>query len=210
MTVASRRSGAVAVAVAAWLLGLAAALALLGVGGYRSGFLWCSLVIGAGGAALLLRLLPSDTVFRGAWALTVLVLGAVMSAKLVDLGPPSRGRLQADLDHLRLPFFTETSHRMSGHSWCRPHCPVVSRTYRAPDVGATGTLGSVAVALEQRRLLTNSVRAVRRVRDNTLHSRTKRVDVTVTTRRIEPVVAPSGSVVRAGVAIVTIELRARR
>ena len=167
-------------------------------------------MLGVAAAALLLMVAPRDTVYRGAWALAVLILGAVLSAKLVDAAPMSRGRLAADLQRMRLPFFTMTGERQSGHSWCRPYCARVVRTYRAPDAGPTATLASVAVALEQRRLLTNSHRAVERVKDGVLRSQVRHVDITVAVRRVPPVTAPSGAVVSAGAQIVTIELRARR
>src|SRR5205823_261329 len=87
------------------------------------------------------------SLFRGrdtntaVWCVAVAIIGITVAAKLVDLAPESTARLDQRLDHLNLPFFTRIAEQRSGHGWCRPACPAVARTYRAPDTGSTAVFG---------------------------------------------------------------------
>ena len=132
---------------------MATALHLLGVAGYRGGFLWAALLLGAGGGTLCALLLPRRVSYRFVWAGAAAIVGVTIAGALLDAAPPSRGRLHETLDDLDLRFFTLTAQHESGHSWCQPTCPVVQRSYEAP-VGASGpALLTVAAALVRAGLL---------------------------------------------------------
>jgi hypothetical protein len=126
-------------------------LHLLGVGGYRAGFLWTALPLAAGGAALTLLVLR-DVEQRLTWAGVVLLVGLTVAARLVDVAPPSAGTLAARMDGLDLPFFKELDERRTGHSWCSPHCPRVVRTYDAPDTAPFAAVHEVVLALAQKQI----------------------------------------------------------
>lgn len=125
---------------------VAGALHLGGVAGYRAGLLIC--------AAFLVLLGPLSlwaVLRRGAnastWGVVAGVVGLVVTALLGAHAPFSGGALTTQMDHLQLPFFRMTRQTQAGHSWCRPHCPSVTRTYDVPDVGEQSTMVTVGLAL---------------------------------------------------------------
>ena len=122
------RIGAGVVAFAA----VTGALHMLGVGGYRGGFAWTAVVLGGGGGLATGILLRHSSGM--VWGLAVAVAGAAMGGLLAEAAPVSTGRLADQMDDLQLPFFEAMEERRSGHSWCRPTCPVVERLYDPPDV----------------------------------------------------------------------------
>ena len=71
----------------------------------------------------------------------------MVSGLLVDRAPLSTGNLAHRLDGLRLPNERLVGARRTGHSWCRPHCPVAERTYRAPLTTLSGPIVDVGFAL---------------------------------------------------------------
>jgi hypothetical protein len=99
-----------------------------------------------GSAGLAYALLPHRPLL---WALAASILGLAITARLVAVAPPSHGQLADRLDGLSLPFFEQISERKSGHSWCRPHCPHVTRVYDAPDTAPFAALHSVSLALSR-------------------------------------------------------------
>jgi hypothetical protein len=131
----------------AYLAGAAIVLHLGGVAGYRLGFLWAALVLAGGGALLLL--VGTDARFPGRWLwlATVVLLGVTASGWLVDHAPMSKARLAAEIDRIDLPFVRVLGERRRGHSWCRPTCPVVERTLRAPNTTTFKTILDVAALM---------------------------------------------------------------
>jgi hypothetical protein len=127
--------------------GATAALHLLGVGGYRAGFLWLFLALPAAATAIAFLLLEAAP-NRGLWAAVVAILALTVAAKLVDLAPDSAGRLEERLDGLELPLFTRASDTASGHGWCRPHCPTVTRRYRTPSSAPRANELTILLALQ--------------------------------------------------------------
>jgi hypothetical protein len=162
---------------------MTAALHWLGVGGYRGGFFWLSLLLAAGSAGvtvLALRGRPHAVT----WALAVGLLGLTAAARLVDLAPPSAGRLAERMDGLELPFFKLLDEDRSGHSWCRPHCPRGLRTYDAPDTAPFAAVHAVNLALAQEKIVVVPPPRAERIRvrhgDITIEVRALRKDGDVT------------------------------
>lgn len=149
---ARRRSAAAsALAIGAEAV-LILALGVLGVAGYRGGFALATAIVGVTGAALALWIVPAGAPLRPAWAVSAVVAAAVISGLLVDMAPPSRGRLADQLDRLELTNLRVLGQASSGHSWCRPTCPVVERRYLASVGDRRGPLLDLAFALERRHL----------------------------------------------------------
>jgi hypothetical protein len=173
-------------------------LGYLGVGGYRAGFLWLALALPA--AATLLTWLALRAVDTNGvlWCLAVAVVAVTVAAKLVDLAPESTARLDQRLDRLALAFYRPVAEHRSGHGWCRPSCPRVERTYRAPDTAPTGALLLLIVTLSQQGLVPDvrKVASLRPRHDVTIPSHRH-----VVTARVEP---------RAGYLEVTVRLQATR
>jgi hypothetical protein len=134
--------------------GLALALYAGGIAGWRGGPLWVGLPLVLGAAALARHLLGIvDN--RWAWALVVAVAGLILTGLLVEHAPYSTGRLAGDMDRLRLPFFAEVAEERAGHSWCRPSCPAVTRTYRSADTSAAAAMLTVGAALLERGVISD-------------------------------------------------------
>jgi hypothetical protein len=165
---------------------------LVGLGGWRSG----ALVVGAplvlGGGALAFIALR-EVEGRIVWAAAVAVVGLSLTGLVGQRSPYSTGRLAQELDALDLPFFTVVSQVESGHGWCRPTCPAVTRVYRGPDTSAQAVMVTLGSALIARGLIrdttalrdiaaTDSVRVV--TRDYSLRAGIERADATLRSRRI--------------------------
>jgi hypothetical protein len=127
---------------------VAGALDQLGVAGYRHGALLCTLAlpIAMGALAWLLT--------RQAWTTAVIVVVALaLSGTLATRAPWSTGRLEAALDGLHdLDGFHERSTVSEGHSWCRPGCPRVTRTWDVADTPAVDAVRLMAIALSEAEL----------------------------------------------------------
>jgi hypothetical protein len=129
-----------------------AVLHLLGVGGYRLGWLWCAAVLVIGLGALMWHTQGSSGQ-RGIWLAVVLVVGATATGWLVDHAPLSRTRVAELGRKVRVDFSDAVSERISGHSWCRPHCPRVVRTVRAPRTDPRATMANIAAQMRLAGLL---------------------------------------------------------
>ena len=184
--------------IAAYLVVATIALGYLGVGGYRAGFVWLALALPAAATLMAWRLLRSMDTNRVVWCVAVALIALTAAAKLVDLAPESTARLDQRLDRLALPFYRRTAERRAGHGWCRPSCPLVERTYRAPDTSPTGALLLLIVTLGQQGLVPDvrATAAMRPPRQITIPSHRHVVFVTA-----EP---------RPGYLRVTVRLRATR
>jgi hypothetical protein len=189
---------------------LGAALWFLGCGGYRGGFFLCAGLLGAVGVAGTLAALPSGTPSRGVITAVFALLALIVAGRLIVAAPLSRGHLAKDMSHLRLPFFEQLSERRSGHSTCRPHCPVVTRRYRGPDTGNAATFSVLAAALQRDGYVT-------RIRDVTGaavgdHVRVvaRRVTITATVAHDPAQLSPTGEVLKRGVSRITVTFAARR
>lgn len=126
------------------LVGGGVVLDLLGVAGYRNGFLLTALLLGvAGGAAVWLAL--AGVPQRATWLVAYLLLAVVVAGVLVDRAPLSTGRLRAAADDIELPFHRVVGTESSGNSRCRP-CPAVTRRYDGPDLNVEPALIEVAAA----------------------------------------------------------------
>jgi hypothetical protein len=178
---------------------LVVALDRLGAAGYRFG--------PAGVAVLLIGGVCAATYLAGprsgrlAWSAAAAVLGAAATGLLVQRAPLSAGMLRSRMDKVEIPFATKLGERESGHSWCRPTCPVVSRAYRLPstaDGPAMIAVGS-ALAREGFELRPDVVAELQRTR----FVRLRRSDLTVEARlrpRSDATAAP----------VVDLEYRSRR
>jgi hypothetical protein len=177
------------------------------VGGYRAGWVIVVAVLALPGSALtwwLLGLGP-PVQGRGTYALTVAILGVVIAALIVGRAPLSKGRLSAELDRLPLSYFTRTGQHESGHSWCRPSCPVVVRTYKGPDLSAPQIAGSVVNAMAARRLVTDP-RRLQRDETGAYAISGERVRVRIESRRRPPRTNDKGEVIAAGSTVVTVRV----
>lgn len=143
-----------ALASLVWLLLGAGVLHLLGVAGFRGGFVVAATVLGGGAAAIAVAMLRRTDTPLAAWALTAAVLGAVLAGGLVEVAPPSHGVLAARLDALDLPGHQLVEERRSGSGWCRPRCPTVTRVYAGAAVRPRAAVLEVTVALLRNGYLT--------------------------------------------------------
>ena len=131
-----------------WLIASTAGVHVLGVAGYRGGFFWALLIVAGGGGLATAWATRRRDDRRWAWVAAAAVVGAACAGWLFDHAPPSTGRLVAILDDLKLDGVRALSTHREGHSWCRPTCPSVTRTYQ-PTVGRRGALVLVGVALQR-------------------------------------------------------------
>ncbi|HEX2850337.1 MAG TPA: hypothetical protein VHN98_07280 [Acidimicrobiales bacterium] len=168
------------------LLLVAVALGALGVAGYRGGPAIAAAALATTGAtaAVVARRRRGDG-HRLAWAVAFAVAGVVLAGALVDRAPASKARLAQRMDRLVLPFFVQTAEVRTGHSWCRPSCPAVTRTYRSPDTADRATLLVVATALYHEGAITD-VRTLQQIGNQPgfqIRDRHLSVTVTVDSRR---------------------------
>lgn len=127
----------------AWLAVASLVTGVLGIAGYRAGWVWVMLVLVVGTAAVSWTAVNRVTAHRG-WVISFVLFGLILSARQIDTAPLSKGRLAASLDKFKLDFYKLESERTSGHSWCRPTCPSVTRVYRAPNTGPVFAKQTVA------------------------------------------------------------------
>jgi len=120
---------------------------VLGIGGYRNGRILIGLVVGVGAATVFWLSAPRDTFDRRIWAVSVALVSFTLGTIVGGAAPASRGALSAELDTIPLAFFTTLGEEASGHSWCRPRCPVVERRYRGPRTNPEAGLATVVGAL---------------------------------------------------------------
>ena len=126
--------------VGGYLVIAGAALHVLGVAGYRAGWLWTLVILAGGAGALAWRALPREFGGRTLWLVAFVAIAVVASSWLVDHAPLSAPRVRAQVARLEPPFARRLTQRTSGHSWCRPTCPIVERTYRMPDTATSKAL----------------------------------------------------------------------
>ena len=141
----------VAVAV---LTGTIAAVHGLGLAGYRVGWVWTGAPLAAS-VAVAWWLLGTGFPGRAAWVAAFAVVAVTAMAWSVDHAAMSKPRLADALDKLEPAFLTLQRERVTGHSWCRPSCPRVERTYKAPALGGFGVLLNVAAEMRLEGLLPN-------------------------------------------------------
>lgn len=170
----------------------------LGIAGLRGGLPITALVLGAG-AGLVAFLAMGPVPDRALWVLAVVVVAVVPSPALADNAPLSKGQLRRHLDALELPLFRRLSHDESGRSWCTPSCPRVMRTYRAPPTAPRAAVATVAVALNQAKLIDD--RALTRPPQDRLRYRTEDLLIDVSARPTAGQASP---------VLVTLTLTARR
>lgn len=179
---------------------VAGTLDVLGVAGYQGGEIAVAAVLAAtagAGGWFSLRGVPA----AGLWAAVVAVLATLLTPVLVDRAPWSAGRLQAELDSLELGFVDRIDQHVSGHSWCKPTCPVVERTYLGPAVNALVAIREVGVALSAADLAPRA--ATRDIRTTTFGLEHDHVRIDVRTEPDDP--ADPVSRIR-----ITIRLESRR
>lgn len=138
---------------------LAGVLYAFGVAGFQGGeIIVASLLAVTGGATAwwALRGVNGQPFYAG----SVAALATVITPVLVASAPWSTGELEAQLDRLDLPFAEQISQHESGHSWCQPTCPVVTRVYRGPAINALAAAGEVLAALKEAELV-DSLRGIK-------------------------------------------------
>lgn len=160
----------------------AAALDLLGVAGYRFGapVLTVALPVASGALASFLT--------HRRWAAAVVaVLGVVVAAVLASRAPWSAGRLESELDGLKqLDGFEIIETHRDGHSWCRPDCPSVTRTWRAPDTSPNATVLVMTLALAEAGIAPPFDELPTNLLTDHLEVRGTETDAVVTAERLEP------------------------
>jgi hypothetical protein len=174
--------------VAAALVGAVAATWWLGLAGWRYGNVAVpaafAVAAGAGTWLVLARGSPGRTL----WTVSAVILAIVLASVLIDAAPPSRGALVARLDGIRLDFYEVLSERRTGHSWCRPTCPSVTRVYRAPFTSDRANSATVIAGLRAAGLVPAPSRFVMPTRLDFRDRRDGRV-LEVRTYRVEDVPA---------------------
>jgi hypothetical protein len=144
------RLGALVVATSTIGVGVHA----LGLAGYRLGWLWAGALVVVLPVLAAWRWIGSDAASRIMWVIAVAVAGVTALAWLVDHAPLSKGQLADQFTGLT-PDFTKTiSETRTGHSWCRPHCPRVTRVLRAPDTSPFYALLTTAAAMRVKGIIT--------------------------------------------------------
>lgn len=175
---------------------------MLGVGGYINGTalaVGVVLVVGGGLATFLTRTID-DGADRGIWIAAAAVVAVTIGIQAASVAPLSKGRLQADLDGLTLPFFETRSTHDGGHSWCRPTCPVVRRVYAAPPTSAGDAMGTVLAELRRSRIIPRHAALPSLLPARHAHFRTDALDIDI---RVAQPAAPSDGPIRR----ITVEIR---
>jgi hypothetical protein len=125
----------------------------LGLAGYRLGWLWAGALLAGLPAVLAWRWIDPNA-GRAMWAVAFAVIGLTASAWLVDHAPLSKGQLASRIGSLAPPFTETISETRTGHSWCRPECPRVTRVLRAPDTVPFAALFNTAAVMRVKGLMT--------------------------------------------------------
>lgn len=128
----SRRWWLPFVGVVAYMVIAALVLFLLGVAGYRLGWLLSAVALSAVSGGLLVLTLGRGFPARVWWVALVVLIGVGATSWLVDHAPLSHGRLRDRVAAIHLQFVKVVSEHDTGHSWCRPTCPEITRVYEAP------------------------------------------------------------------------------
>jgi hypothetical protein len=127
---------------------VAGVLYAFGVAGFQGGEIIVPTLLAITGGATAwwaLRCIPG----RPFYAASLAALSTLLTPVLVASAPWSTGELEAQLDRLKLPFAEQVSQRESGHSWCQPTCPVVTRVYLGPAINAPAAAAEVLAAIVQ-------------------------------------------------------------
>lgn len=180
---------------------------VLGVGGYRGGtaLAVAIMTVIGGGLALLLTRPVEDSADRAIWLSAAGIVAITLGVHASSVAPYSTDRLAQQLDGLSLPFFERTAQHASGHSWCRPHCPVVTRVYTAPPTGIDNAVTTVLAALQRDEIVPRHVRLPRGPTPGKAQIRTRTSDVDISV--VRPPEVPGQRLPRL---IVEIRLSARR
>jgi hypothetical protein len=121
----------------------------------------------------------------------------VIAATLVQRAPYSTGRLRAILDETAPVDLKLKVELTLGHSWCRPTCPIVTRVYKAADLGPPILVLSISNALARQHVIPNTA-DLRAGSDGAAQYRSPRLGIIVKTKRVPPVTNSKGEVVRPG------------
>ena len=157
---------------------------LLGIAGWQRGGLLIGVPLVAGGSYLAWKL-ASASPSRTTWTLAAGLLCLTASGVLVERAPLSKGALAARMDRLDLPFFEQQSEKGSGHSWCVPDCPSVTRIYKAPNTSVQAAMVPIGISLLNNGVITNTEELSRISNDRFLRARTAEFVVEVRIRDAE-------------------------
>lgn len=155
---------------------------LLGIGGYRNGRILIGIVVSAGAATVFRLATPRDAFDPRIWTFSVALVTFTLGTIVGAAAPASRGALSAELDTIPLPFFVVVGEETSGHSWCRPQCPVVERRYRGPRTNPEAALATVVGALAAAKIEVSQVELSTTERRGTMEARTPRYRIRVIAR----------------------------
>ena len=160
----------------------AGALDVLGIAGYRHGAPVVTAAVGVASAAFTWLLT------RRRWAAVVFaVLGVIAAGVLAERAPWSTGRLEGALDELdHLDGFEVIETHDAGHSWCRPACPSVTRTWRAPDTSPKATVVVMALSLAEAGVAPPYDQLPPNLLTDHLRLRGSEMNIVVTAVRLEP------------------------
>jgi len=170
-----RKQKLVTISAVVALAFLTAGLDIMGVAGYRFGFVFVSLVLVATAVGVLA--VGGSPGMARLWYLAAVVGAIAIAGLLVDRAPFSVPRLASEMDALPLPLYRVVEETRQGNSRCRPSCPVVTRIYAGPLLDDRGTVLDVANALQLRGYQLDIARAVTSA--TSFEARRKRVKVTV-------------------------------
>ena len=129
----------------AWLVVASVATGFFGVAGYRAGWAVVMAVLVVGTGLVSWAAITRSGAHRG-WIMSFVLFGLIISARQIDTAPLSKHRLAASLDKFKMDFYKLEDEKRSGHSWCKPTCPTVTRRYRAPNTGLVFVKQTVASA----------------------------------------------------------------
>jgi hypothetical protein len=152
-------------------------LHLLGVAGYRTGFVGVFLPIAlTTGAAVWVGGRAGGS--RPIWIAAGVVAAAIVAGLLAEAARPSKGRLLAEARSYVPPFYEEVAAATAGHSWCRPDCPSARVTLATPNVGTRGVMLAIITELYTRGIVDRrAVDELSRSRDFTVVTDGVRYDV---------------------------------
>ena len=127
-------------------------LHLLGVAGYRTGFVgvFVPMALTTGAAVWFAGRAGGS---RPIWITVGVVAAAIVAGLLTEAAPPSKGRLLAEARTYVPPFYEEVAAGTAGHSWCRPDCPSARVTLATPNVGTRGVMLAITTELYTRGII---------------------------------------------------------
>ena len=181
----------------------------LGLAGWRGGPALVTVGLTAFALAAGLLLTRSQHL-RVAYLGGGLVVALVGAAWCVSTAPLSHGRLEQVLDRVPNSVLITSKTSRSGHGWCQPRCPTVSRVYSLPAQRPGTAMRSAVVAMQSAGMIPRDAARVALSRALGFASQGDPIVIDNQTYTTVVRVRPDPSPEASGGSLVTLEVTSRR